>query len=53
MGIFKKKNHQKSTENVPLNCPKEGCSFTGADTHSLNRHVEWKHPELVQEATNK
>jgi hypothetical protein len=45
MGLFKKK--QASSVEV-LKCPAEGCSFTTTEPTSLEKHVEWKHPELKQ-----
>jgi len=45
MGLFKKKERPIATE---LKCPAEGCSFTCNDPESLRRHVDWKHPQLVE-----
>ena len=29
-----------------LKCPASGCEFIADDTFDLDRHLEWKHPEL-------
>jgi hypothetical protein len=46
MGLFKKKQRPAITE---IKCPAEGCPYTFNDPALLKRHIEWKHPELVQE----
>jgi hypothetical protein len=45
MGLFKKK--QATTVEV-LKCPAEGCSITTTEAISLEKHIDWKHPELKQ-----
>ena len=44
MGIFKKNKKTVVAEYV---CPSEGCTFSANDNPSLQRHIEWKHPQLV------
>ena len=43
MGLFKKNKKPVVTEYV---CPSEECAFSANDSASLQRHIEWKHPEL-------
>jgi len=45
MGFFKKKQQPAITE---LRCPAKGCAFTCNDPKLLERHIDWKHPELTQ-----
>jgi hypothetical protein len=44
MGLFKK---NKKTVVKEYSCPSEGCTFSANDSTSLQRHIEWKHPELA------
>jgi hypothetical protein len=43
MGLFKKNKKTVVKEYV---CPSEECTFTANDSTSLQRHIDWKHPEL-------
>ena len=43
MGLFKKNKKPVVTEYI---CPAEECAFSANDSASLQRHIEWKHPEL-------
>ena len=45
MGLFNKKRQKNIL--AELKCPMEGCSFTSSDSSMLKRHIEWKHPELM------
>jgi hypothetical protein len=45
MGLFKK---NKKTALEEYSCPLEGCAFSAYDSTSLQRHIEWKHPELAE-----
>jgi hypothetical protein len=44
MGLFKK---DKKPIIIDTTCPVEGCAFSANDEKSLQRHKEWKHPELA------
>jgi hypothetical protein len=44
MGLLKKNKKPVVREYV---CPSEGCTFPANDSASLQRHIEWKHPELA------
>ena len=43
MGLFKKNKKPIFTNTT---CPVEGCAFSADDEKSLQRHIDWKHPEL-------
>jgi hypothetical protein len=43
MGLFGKKKEKVSVE---LKCPAKDCIFICDDKTTMDRHVEWKHPEL-------
>ena len=45
MGFFKKK--EKHVEEEEVRCPAEGCDIVFDDKWDLKRHIEWKHPELM------
>ncbi len=47
MGLFKK----KQSAITELKCSEEGCTFTCDDNVTLKRHMDWKHPQKVQNKT--
>ena len=48
MGLFgKKKQTITLTESK---CPAEGCAFICDDAHTLKRHTDYKHPDLIKPA---
>lgn len=47
---FGKKKTAPAEEKGRFTCPQNGCSFSTNDNQYLQRHIEWKHPGLVQTA---
>ena len=47
MGIllFRKRVHEKS-EGVIFTCPQKGCAFSTMEDKLMQRHIDWKHPEI-------
>ncbi len=39
-------NKKAPTEKESFKCPAKGCDFVAMDKISLDKHMEWKHPEL-------
>lgn len=44
MKFFNKK--KPPSEKASYQCPAEGCDFVAMDSIALEKHIEWKHPEL-------
>ena len=44
MGLFKKNKKTVITDYV---CPSDECTFSTNDSTALQRHIDWKHPELT------
>ena len=47
MQFFKKKPPPVIPD---LNCPAQECEFTADDRFSLERHIEWKHSDMIKES---
>ena len=50
MQFFKKKPPPVIPD---LNCPAQECEFKADDRIALERHIEWRHPELAKETNVK